>query len=327
MKQNLKTILFLLAVPFLLSACTEIELGSHLYKTWGSDTPQPVEAAASRSSGTFKVGKPYTIAGRTYYPKETYNYTESGIASWYGPGFHGKKTASGETYSQYEMTAAHRTLQMPSLVRVTNLSNGKSVVVRVNDRGPFAKGRIIDVSERAAGLLNMKGAGTAKVRLELLADESRALAQVARSGKSTQGVEVAYNATGHLPNGYSQVLHGPAISDIPMTETDIAQTAQAESVAGHVKDGHFYPNPVVKQQPVVASNIYIQAGAFGVESNAQSLAVRMASIAPSKVEPVTFNGRTLYKVRLGPLDSVRSADSVLSKVLASGQSDAIIVVQ
>ncbi|MDD3019953.1 MAG: septal ring lytic transglycosylase RlpA family protein, partial [Alphaproteobacteria bacterium] len=115
MKQNLKTILFLLVVPFLLSACTEIELGSHLYKTWGSDTPPPVETAASRSSGTFKVGKPYTIAGRTYYPKETYNYTESGIASWYGTGFHRKKTASGESYSQYEITAAHRTLQMPSL--------------------------------------------------------------------------------------------------------------------------------------------------------------------------------------------------------------------
>ena len=248
------------------------------------------------------------------------------------------------------MTAAHRTLQMPSLVRVTNLSNGKSVVVRVNDRGPFAKGRIIDVSEKAAGLLGMKGAGTAKVKLELLADESRALAMAAKSGKSTKGVEVAYNKTGHLPQGYGQQVYdtqvaqasvvpavpqptavttyrGPIISDVPMSEPELEQTARVEDVQGHITNGKFYPNAVVEQQPVTANNLYVQAGAFGSEQNAQNLAVRMASIAHTKVEPVTFGGRTLYKVRLGPLDTVRQADSVLSKVLAAGQSDAIIVVQ
>ncbi|HRK98391.1 MAG TPA: septal ring lytic transglycosylase RlpA family protein [Alphaproteobacteria bacterium] len=323
MKKIIKTLVLLIAVPFLLSGCSEVEFGSHLYKTWGDDSSYHKKNTSSQSSGTFKVGNPYTVLGRTYYPRETYSYTETGISSWYGPGFHGKKTASGETYSQYEMTAAHRTLQMPSLVRVTNLSNGKSVVVRVNDRGPFAKGRIIDVSERAAGLLGMKGAGTAKVKLELLANESRALAQAAKNGKSTKGVEVAYNKTGHLPKAF----RGPVISDVPMTENDITQTAEAESVSGHVTGGHFYPNPVVEQQPVTATSLYVQVGAFGQESNARNLAVKMASIASTKVEPVTYGGKTLYKVRLGPLDSVRTADSVLSKVLSSGQSDAIIIVQ
>ncbi|MCB1558922.1 MAG: septal ring lytic transglycosylase RlpA family protein [Alphaproteobacteria bacterium] len=320
----------LLCLPVLLSACSEIEFGSHLVKTWEGEA-----APRSASKGTFKVGKPYTIAGRTYYPKETYNYVETGISSWYGPGFHGKKTASGETYSQYEMTAAHRTLQMPSLVRVTNLSNGKSVVVRVNDRGPFAKGRIIDVSERAAALLDMKRAGTAKVRLELLADESRALAMAAKNGMSTRGAEVAYNKTGQLPSAYQQYARsqpvaaysGPIISDVPMSEPELVQTAQVEDISGHVSNGHFYPNPVVQQQPISSTSLYVQAGAFGSEANAQNLAVRMASIAPTKVEPVTFNGKALYKVRLGPLDTVRQADTVLGKVLAAGQSDAIIVVQ
>ncbi|MDD2761877.1 MAG: septal ring lytic transglycosylase RlpA family protein [Methylomonas sp.] len=322
----MKKIFLLLFVPFLLSACSEIELGSHLYKTWGDDDRDTASSSPSyntANSGNFKVGKPYTVMGKTYYPKETYNYTETGIASWYGPGFHGKKTASGETYSQLELTAAHRTLQMPSLVRVTNLENGRSVVVRVNDRGPFARGRVMDVSERAAGLLDMKRAGTARVRLELLADESRMLASAAKNGKTTKGVEIAYNQTGRLPDGF----RGPVISDVPMSENDLTETAQAESVQGHVSGGRFYPNPVVEQQPVTPTSLFVQAGAFGQEGNARNMAVRMASIAPTKVETVESGGRTLYKVRLGPLDSVGSADKVLSKVLASGQSDAIIVVQ
>ncbi len=301
-----------------LSACTEVEYGSHLYKKWEGPS-----TTTTTSQGKFKVGKPYSVMGQTYYPQETYNYSETGIASWYGPGFHGGRTASGEVYSQNELTAAHRTLQMPSLVRVTNLGNGRSVVVRVNDRGPFAKGRIIDVSEKAAKLLGMTGAGTARVKLDLLADESRALAQAARSGQSTKGMEVAYNETGRLPINYT----GPVVSDIPQTESDLNQVAQAESVPGHISNGHFYPNPVVQQVAVSPTSLYVQAGAFGVESNAVALSQKLANIAPSRVEPVTYQGRTLYKVRLGPLDSVRQADSVLSRVLSSGQSDAIIVVQ
>src|SRR4051812_48449135 len=89
----------------------------------------------SQSRGRYKVGQPYTIDGVTYVPREDYNYDETGIASWYGPGFHGRYTANGEVYDQSQLTAAHRTLPMPSLVRVTNLDNGKSVVVRINDRG------------------------------------------------------------------------------------------------------------------------------------------------------------------------------------------------
>ncbi|MBI3516648.1 MAG: septal ring lytic transglycosylase RlpA family protein, partial [Proteobacteria bacterium] len=116
--------------------------------------------------GVYKVGNPYDINGVTYYPAEDWNYDETGIASWYGPGFHEKYTANGEVYDQNDLTAAHKTLPMPSFVRVTNLDNGRAIVLRVNDRGPYARGRIIDVSRRGAQLLGFDTVGTAKVRVQ-----------------------------------------------------------------------------------------------------------------------------------------------------------------
>lgn len=315
------SILLLCLASLSVTACSEIEFGSAMYKKFN----RPGEGDTSK--GTLKVGKPYTVLGKTYYPTETYDYVETGIASWYGPGFHAKKTANGEQYNQNELTAAHRTLQMPSLVRVTNLDNGRSVVVRVNDRGPFARGRILDVSAKAAELLGMVRTGTARVKLELLANESRALANAARSGQSTKGVEVAFNRTGQLPDGYYVAPQGPAESDVALTETDIAQVAKIDNVSGHYRDGNFYPNPVVEQAAIAPTQIYVQAGAFGQLDNARRLAEKLGKFANANVEPVNYSGKMLYKVRLGPLDSVRAADNVLSKVLANGQSDAIIVVQ
>lgn len=318
MTRYLRLFALLCGSTLLLSACSEIELGSHMYKKYTNNS--------LASQGNFKVGKPYTVQGTTYYPEETYNYVETGIASWYGPGFHGGKTASGEDYNQNELTAAHRTLQMPSLVRVTNLGNGKSVVVRVNDRGPFAKSRIIDVSGKAANLLGMVGTGTARVKLELLANESRALANMAKSGRTTKGVEVAYNQTGQLPSGYVAPT-GPVPSDFPSSESDLVQSAQIDNVPGHFQNGRFYPNPVVQQVPVQPTVLYVQAGAFGLKDNADRLATKLGGIAKTSVEPVAYAGKTLYKVRLGPLDNVGAADRVMAKVLASGQSDAMIIVQ
>ena len=141
------------------------------------------KSPSSATSSGYKVGKPYQIAGVWYYPHVDYEYDETGIASWYGPGFHGKKTASGETYDQNGLTAAHRTLPLPSLVRVTNLVNGRQITLKVNDRGPFAHGRILDVSRRGAQLLDFEKTGTAKVRVEILAEESRQLAYQAGAYK------------------------------------------------------------------------------------------------------------------------------------------------
>jgi len=120
---------------------------------------------------TQKIGRPYQIAGIWYYPRADENYDETGHASWYGPNFHGKPTATGERFDMNAITAAHRTLPLPSRVRVTNLENGRVLVVRINDRGPFVRGRIIDLSRRAAQLLGFARDGTARVRVQLVRDD------------------------------------------------------------------------------------------------------------------------------------------------------------
>src|SRR5437660_4259938 len=119
-----------------------------------------------KGGGTYRVGKPYTVAGRVYVPEEDTNYREEGLASWYGDDFHGRLNANGEVFDMASLTAAHPTLPMPCYARVTNLGNGKSLIVRVNDRGPYHGNRLIDVSNKAAELLEFKGNGVARVRVE-----------------------------------------------------------------------------------------------------------------------------------------------------------------
>ena len=127
--------------------------------------------------GAQKVGNPYKIAGKWYYPKEDPSYDETGLASWYGKQFHGKATANGEVFNMNALTAAHKTLPMPSFVKVTNLRNGRSLVLRVNDRGPFVGDRLIDVSRRAAQLLGFDKQGVTKVRIQASDEKGRILAK------------------------------------------------------------------------------------------------------------------------------------------------------
>ena len=149
---------------FLLFGCSETTFLINSAKRIGSWGDGPI----------YKVGNPYKINGKWYYPAVDYQYDEVGIASWYGPGFHGKTTANGEVFDQNKISAAHRTLPMPSVVKVTNLENGLVLEkVRINDRGPFARNRIIDLSKKAAEELGFIKNGVAKVRVEILEDESR----------------------------------------------------------------------------------------------------------------------------------------------------------
>jgi rare lipoprotein A len=141
-----------------------------------------------KGGGTYRVGKPYMVAGRMYVPEENINYRAEGLASWYGDDFHGRLTANGEVFDMASLTAAHPTLPIPSYARVTNLGNGKSVIVRVNDRGPYHGNRLIDVSNKAAELLEFKGRGIANVRVEyvgrapLEGSDDRLLMATLRSG-------------------------------------------------------------------------------------------------------------------------------------------------
>lgn len=332
--KNFHRFLSLLAI-LALTACAETQFGANIAKQVTKDT---------RSQGGYKVGKPYLIDGQEYYPQENFEYTEVGIASWYGPGFHAKQTANGEQYDQNELTAAHRTLQMPSLVRVTNLDNGRSVVLRVNDRGPYSKGRIIDVSSRAADLLAFKGKGTAKVRVETLPTESRRIAEDARAGKDTRGYEIALNGNPRptQPNQPVTLYPTPtAVSVQTATPVDTMQAATVASVEavpldparlqpvpGHITpDGRFMPNPVVTQQPIVSTNIFVQAGAFSDAGNAERLSERLSSFGTTKVYPTTVAGRSFYRVRIGPFATVAQADAALGQILTSGINNAMMVVE
>jgi rare lipoprotein A len=159
-------------LAFFASACTTPEIAT-LPPQLPEPAPPPPKARPVKPKGYYRLGEPYKIAGVVYTPQLDYAYKREGLASWYGPKFHGRLTANGEIYDQEDLTAAHQTLPLPSVVRVTNLENGRSLILRVNDRGPFVKGRIIDVSRKAAKLLKFHHQGTTKVRVEILEKESR----------------------------------------------------------------------------------------------------------------------------------------------------------
>src|SRR6476469_2456164 len=177
-----------------------------------------------KGGGTYRVGKPYTVAGRVYVPEEDTDYREEGLASWYGNDFHGRLTANGEVFDMASLTAAHPTLPMPCYARVTNLSNGRSLIVRVNDRGPYHGNRLIDVSNKAAELLDFKGNGVARVRVEYVAraplagSDDRQLVATLRTGvpaPSPSLVRVA-SARAFVPETPSS---GRAIrGEVPMPE-------------------------------------------------------------------------------------------------------------
>ena len=159
----------LAAVGFLVANCSGSNSFGSIDPRYGvSSSPRVVGLgeSAPKGGGAYRVGAPYTVAGRTYTPQDNPNYRAEGVASWYGSDFHGRLTANGEVFDMQSMSAAHPTLPLPSYVRVTNLSNHKSVIVRVNDRGPYSGNRLIDVSERAASLLGFYGSGLAPVRVE-----------------------------------------------------------------------------------------------------------------------------------------------------------------
>ncbi|MDD3371342.1 MAG: septal ring lytic transglycosylase RlpA family protein [Alphaproteobacteria bacterium] len=268
-------------------------------------------ACSSQSTGSrapaaahYKIGQPYQIKDQWYYPREDYNYDETGIASWYGADFHNHPTANGEIYNKDELTAAHKTLPLPSLARVTNLDNGRSIVVRVNDRGPFASGRIIDMSQRSAQLLGFERQGTAKVRVQVLADESKAIADAMRRYGS--------------PAETARPVQLASASDETKTLRPIRTTEETHRELLATK-----PVPYAIQLPVTGQNrIYVQAGAFAVPQNAQRLRDRLSSLGPTSVTTAVVNGTKFYRVRVGPVADVPGADALLEKLKLAGVAGA-----
>ena len=288
-----------------------------------SDGPVP-----SGEGGRYKVGNPYEVAGVWYYPQEDPLYDETGIASWYGNEFAGRKTANGEIFNPKEISAAHKTLPMPTNVRVTNLENGKSIVARVNDRGPFKPGRIIDMSEKGAELLGFKSNGVARVRVEFLgiADlpDGRPGRRISGKGDHAEIGETVARAApagavdgGALPppDGVSAARPGPRPQDIAPVPQPVASPVDE-------------PDGTVRDVPVATDGgIFVQAGAFLARENADRLLRRLKTIADFRISPKRQDGKLYYRVRVGPIASVGEADAILEKVLMDGQKGAAIVIE
>lgn len=294
----------------------------------GGGPKREASGPAPNANGYYKVGNPYQIDGVTYYPAVDWNYNETGIASWYGPNFHGKYTANGELYDMNALTAAHRTLPMPSVVQVTNLDNGRTIQLRINDRGPYARGRILDVSRRAAQLLGFDSAGTAKVRVKILVQESMEMEGLAQrnggAGAALPLTEVNAEALAPPPGAAPTGAAPPPAANLPLTSQPPVVALDAPPAP--VPDKPPPLSQKVRVLPVGKSQIYVQAGAFARADNALRLKERLAPLGDVKVMGAKVNGIDVYRVRFGPIKSVDEADSILNKVIDSGIKEARIAV-
>lgn len=281
------------------------------------------------AGGVYKVGKPYQIDGNWYYPQEDPRYDETGIASWYGREFAGRRTANGEVFDPRIGTAAHKTLPMPSNVRVTNLENGRSMVVRVNDRGPFKASRIIDMSEHAAELLGFKAKGMARVRVQFVGIAE--LPNGGRPGKRVAGVG-RHEELGEPPP--AAVTAPPPkrvavpVAPPPLPQPRVTPTPEPGEPPVPVAAPVDQPTDEVIEVAVKSkTRIFVQAGSFLDRSNAERLTARLRAIAEFRISQRRQDGKLYYRVRAGPLKTVEKADAILARVLADGQQGASIVVE
>ncbi|NVK42709.1 MAG: septal ring lytic transglycosylase RlpA family protein [Oceanospirillaceae bacterium] len=247
-----------------------------------SRVPDAVPRIEPKSRGGNR--SPYEVFGQTYHVLDSASgYHERGTASWYGRKFHGYETSNGEVYDMYTMTAAHKSLPLPSYVRVTNLDNGHQVVVRVNDRGPFHEGRIIDLSYAAAYRLGMLGKGTARVEVEAI-DPRRSLS--------------------------SSALVKAGAAQLKASSDSVAATA---------------PRPAAAQRPMSASGRYLQVGAFSDRGAADRIGQRLGPLSPGldlRVTPVQLEGRTLYRVQLGPVPDHETEEQLMRLLADAGYGSA-----
>jgi|HubBroStandDraft_1064217.scaffolds.fasta_scaffold00025_67 rare lipoprotein A len=283
--------------------------------------PPPAPAPGDHGQGTYKLGQPYQIDGVWYYPTADFTYDETGIASWYGPDFDQKVTADGEIFDQNVASAAHKTLALPTIVQVTNLDNGRSIQLRVNDRGPFVGNRILDVSRRAAQLLGFEETGTAKVRVRVAVTETMQARSIAKHDSEEAG-EAPPPA---VPHGAvaAETLPPPGSNTPPQPVPAAPEVPPVQLAALPPNSG---TSESVYLVPVSPNHIFIQAGAYASAANALRMQSLLGGLGQVMVTIVRANGVALYRVRLGPIASVEEADRLLSRVVGAGAGDAKIVV-
>ena len=264
-------------------------------------SPDSVPDMVPRNELRSRIGNPpfYDVMGRRYFVlSSSVGYVERGVASWYGPGFHQVRTSTGEPYDMYAMTAAHKTLPLPAFVRVTNLQNGRSIVVRVNDRGPFVGNRIIDLSYTAAYKLDMLRDGTAMVEVRSL--------EPALDGAPLAAPLAAPLTATSITASIEAPPPAPAVSDSPPPES-----------ASNTAAGAATRVPVPRA-------LFIQAGAFSDPKNAQRLMEKLRGGGYGKVfvRDNDIAGRRMYRVRIGPVPDVAEFDRIVAALERVGINDA-----
>jgi len=282
-----------------------------------------IHAPAASVGGHVKRGTPYQIAGKWYYPLSNGEfYDQSGIASWYGEEFHGKKTANGERYDMHTFTAAHTTLPLPSVVLVTNLENGKQIKVRVNDRGPFVKNRLIDLSYAAAQALGYDKQGTTRVRVQTL--QTPSTSQLDAAAAIGAKVEVLDTTSGAEAQKSAEKINQEIM---PETMPVVALPAPVVASLPEVIPAEVKQPEVVQQfTSQAAPKAVIQVGAFGNKTNADGLVKQLqAGFGESMPAPYVMENSGIYRVRLGPFVAENEAVQALQLVQRQGFGAAMIV--
>ncbi len=270
-----------------------------------ANIPDAVPKAEPRAP---RGNKPYAVYGVNYVPlADARGYRERGVASWYGKKFHGKSTSNGDAYDMYSMTAAHRTLPLPSYARVRNLENGRVVIVRVNDRGPFLHNRLIDLSYAAASKLGIIGTGTGLVEVETVMPGEEVPVMVAAPATKTRAVAV-------IPTAEATPLP-------PLASAAGEGTSQPRSQS---------PAPTTQAQPPIAApKLFVQVGAYREWNNAEAMRVRLeqAAFGPIMVQSVADESQArVYRVRIGPIATVEEGDRLTDALTRQGVRDPLIVV-
>lgn len=276
----------------------------------------------------YVVGEPYVMGGVWSYPREDFSLAETGLATVARDARAGRRMANGEVHDPARASAAHRTLQLPAALRVTNLENGRTLLLRVNDRGPADAGRVLELSRRAADLLGVVPGGTAQVRIAVAPEESRALAASLRPREAdaalpsdavaaaprpvvaTEALAPPPGARGAAAAQARQTTARPATPVAPPADAGAAAVAFSERVALGA------PSP---------GRLFVEAGTFSRREAAARQALRLAR-SGARVEAVGTGRQQQFRVRIGPLAGVAEADRILEQVLASGVSEARILV-
>ena len=275
-------------------------IGSPIYKGNG---PLP------KGGGRYMLGDPYEVAGLWFTPKSDPSYDRTGVASWYGPQFHRRMTSNGEWFDMDYMSAAHTTMPLPSYAKVTNLENGRSIVVRVNDRGPFVNDRIIDLSRRSADILGFVRQGTAQVRVQYIGP-------------------APLNDTGsHLAAMNEELTRGTPLRQMIAAAEHRRPQPQLAAMTGTLRPPAVQPEEDGTGAPPMvtgANLLFIQVGAFANVDNAERARMKLARLGEVRVTPVSATSGLLYRVTLLP-QSDRVAGQTLNEVQAAGHRDARLV--